>query len=178
MTAELPEIVPSVSDDGEHGVIVVGDREYMAMGDLVAAIPGLRDNAVQMALAVNGLTQRLDFDVILDPEAFEVASRDRIAREKPGATFRQGSYRLRDFGMPRFSAIHAPAIKGDRLVFFAVQSLTGLPYRVEAGRDGNDPVYVPAPLDAIDAVTEAEALTEEIDTRVEPADEEVEYREP
>ncbi len=51
--------------------------------------------------------------------------------------------------MPRFDAIHAPAIKGDRLVFFAVQTLTGLPYRVESGRDGNGPAYTPAQLDPL-----------------------------
>jgi hypothetical protein len=154
MTAALPEIIPSISDDGTTAIVVVGDREFTAMADLVAAFPALRDDAAQMALAVNGLAQKLAFDVILDPAGYETAARERIAAEDPDAPFRQGTYRLRDFGMPQFGVIHPPAIKGDRLVFYAVQSLTGLPYRVEAGRDGDGPAYAPAPLDPLAAAPE------------------------
>lgn len=151
MTDALPEIVPSISDDGTKGIVFAAGREFTTMADLVAAFPGLRDAPEQMALSINGLAQRLDFDVILDPAAYEAAARARIEREDPALHFRQGAYRLRDFGMPKFSVIHAPAIKGDKLVFYAVQSLTGLPYRVEAGRDGESPAYVPAPLDPLPA---------------------------
>ncbi len=160
MTTALPEIVPTISDDGTKGIVVAADREYATMAELVAAFPGLRDAPEQMALAVNGLAQRLDFDVILDPGAYEAAARARIAAEDPASAFRQGTYRLRDFGMPRFAVIHAPAIKGDRLVFYAVQSLTGLPYRVEAGRDGDGPTYAPAPLDPLSAAPDGPEVGE------------------
>lgn len=167
MTAALPEIVPSISDDGTTGIVVVGDQEFTTMADLVAAYPGVRDDAVQMALAVNGLAQRLAFDVILDPAAFEMAARARIAGENPDAPFRQGTYRLRDFGMPRFAVIHAPTIKDGKIVFYAVQSLTGLPYRVEAGRGGEAPIYAPAPLDALPAAPDAPLESDELASKLE-----------
>ncbi len=39
MTAALPEIVPSISDDGRTGIVVAGDEEFTTMADLVAAFP-------------------------------------------------------------------------------------------------------------------------------------------
>lgn len=149
MTAALPEFVLSTADDGSSGIVVAEDNEYTSMAALLAAYPALPEHPDQMAQAVNRFARNSGFEVILDPVAYETAARARIAAEDPAAPFVQGVYRLRDFGMPDFPAIHAPALQGGALVFFAEQALTGLPYRVAVGRDGENPVYEPQPLNPL-----------------------------
>ena len=156
MTADLPEFVLSNLDDGATGVVVAEDNEYTAIAALVAAYPALPDHPGQMAQAVNRFARNNGFDVIIDPAAYETAARARIAAEDPDAPFVQGVYRLRDFGIPDFPAIHAPALQGGALIFFAEQALTGLPYRVTVGRDGENPVYEPLPMNPLPANTAPE----------------------
>jgi hypothetical protein len=156
MIPALSEFILSTADDGSSGVVVVEGHEFDSVATLLSAYPALSDEPDRMALSVNQFARNTGFEVILDPAAYEAGARARIALEDPAAPFIQGVYRLRDFGIPDFTAIHGPRMQGDQLEFFAEQAFTGLPYRVTVARTGEGPVYEPVPLDPLPAEPRSE----------------------
>lgn len=171
MTKALPELFFGLGDGGNAGAVVAGTDVFTSMTDLIARHPALLEEAhiLSLARAANCLARGDYFEVIADPAAYETAARARIASEDPSEPFVQGVYRLRDFGMPDFAALHAPRRQGDRVVFCAVQALTGLPYLVSVAADGTGATYAPAPLVPLPD-PEPDALSEkELDRRAEAA---------
>ncbi len=158
MTDTIPQIVAGIGDDGRP-VVLVGEtgEEAADLAALRAAAPGLVQpaGAAALAVAVNHLAQGRDFRVIEDPAAFEAAYRARLAQEDPAQPWRQGVFRLSDYGIPDFAAIAAPALHGQVLVFFAEDARLGVPYRIEvdfaqAAPVVDDDSYRPLPLEPLD----------------------------
>ncbi|MEP3331645.1 hypothetical protein [Sedimentitalea sp.] len=87
------------------------------------------------------------YEVIADPVAFEAAYRARLEAEDPAQPWREGVMRFRDFGIPDFAEIAAPVLAGGVLVFFARDTFSGLPYKMELPLgDGPAPAYEPLAL--------------------------------
>ncbi len=148
---EISDIVPGHGPDGAPAAFV-GDTAYASLADLLRAEPGLTAPPAAAALAVHvtHFARDGDYALIDDPGAFEAAYRARIEREDPAQPWQQNVMRLRDFGLPDFASIHAPAQQDGTLVFFAVDALTGLPYRVTAAlADLSAPTYAPLPLSPV-----------------------------
>lgn len=145
---EISDIVPGHGPDGTPAAFV-GDTTYADLGQLLQAEPALMapEAAAGLALHVTHFARDGAYAVIDDPKSFESAYRERLEREDPNQPWQQNVMRLRDFGVPDFSAIHAPAHEGDALVFYASDALTGLPYRVTAPlSELSSPDFAPLPL--------------------------------
>jgi hypothetical protein len=134
MTESIPQIVAGIGDDGRP-VVLVGEtgQEAADIPSLRAVAPGLMQPAAALVLAeaVNHLAQGRAFKVIDDPAIFEANYRARLANEDPSQPWRQGVFRLIDYGMPDFSDIAAPKFNGQVLVYFAEDAQIGVPYRIE-----------------------------------------------
>jgi hypothetical protein len=136
--------------------VFVGPVAYMDNTSLLAAHPTLLsggDSETQaLALALNHFARGTDYEVILDPEAFEARYRATVATEPVDGEWSQGQVRLRDFGQPDFSQIHPPYLAGDVITFFARDAFTGLAYSANSPVEApQDAAYTPAPLTPIDA---------------------------
>jgi hypothetical protein len=132
MADTLPELTLGL-DDGNKPIVLVGDDEEAAsLAALLARVPALAGNALELARVVNHFAHGVEYDVIEDPAAFAAAYRARLAAEDPAAEWRENVRRLSDFGMPDFTAIRAPRIEGGRLLFHAVDGFLGVPYEVTA----------------------------------------------
>jgi hypothetical protein len=152
MTDSVPQVVTGAGDDGRPVVLVETGGEIADLAGLIA-VAGLMqaDAAEPLAIAVNHLAQGSDFRVIADPAAYEAAYRARLAQEDPAQPWRQGVFRLVDYGVPDFGTIEPPALKAQVLTFFAEHASLGIPYRVEADLGAaapvvNDDSYRPLPL--------------------------------
>ena len=148
---DLSDIVPGRDADGNPAAFIE-DTTFSSLSDLLAAEPGLLEAGAvgELARYVNHFARGDMYRVIEDPAAFEAAYHAKIAREDPNQPWQQNVMRLRDFGVPDFTAIHVPAIADNVLEFFARDAMTGLPYRVRAAIDDlSAPSYQPMPLTAI-----------------------------
>ena len=146
-TPPAPKLILGTSG-GKPVVLLPDGTEFTTLAPLLAALPGLLDpaDAAWLAQAVNQLAHGIDYEVILDPAAFETASRARLAAEDPAEPWREGVQRLGDYGVPDFAAIKAPQRVGEGLQFFAVERQIGLPYRVDLPSLRQPPVYDPVRL--------------------------------
>lgn len=134
MTDALPQVSLGTGD-GSQAIVMIGDEDQEAsdLAGLFTLAPALKEPeaAQDAALAINHLAQGAAFDVILDPGAFAEEYKAKLAAEDPHAAWSQDVVRLHDYGIPDFAAIQPPATAGQHLVFFAVDSYLGVPYRVE-----------------------------------------------
>lgn len=140
MTDALPDIELDLSLDGPNAVIVGGAHKVVRLDKLVEIAPGLLQPAAASRLAelANYLLLGDDFSVITEPGDYAIAFRARLATEDPSLPWRPGVVRLCDFGVPDFDEIKAPELSNGRLVFFARDSFTGLPYRIELDPQATD----------------------------------------
>lgn len=132
---DVPELILGLSDSGDGGVIVAGDVEHGDLAGLLAEWPGLLGAAEPLALAVNQFAQGLAFEVIVTPDAYRAEIEAEVAGEDLSRPWTQSETRISDFGLPDFDEIAAPRIEGGRLIYFAADDLTRLPYRVEVAVD-------------------------------------------
>jgi len=155
MSEPLPEIIAGLSREDGSGIAVVESDVFADLPALLAAYPALRapENALALARILTHFARKSAYQVIEDPAAFETDYLARMETEDPTAPWRQGVYRLRDYGKPDFAAIYAPRNTDAGLVFFARDDMIGMPYRVTAGPDDASlqaPVYTPMPLMPVD----------------------------
>ena len=134
MADGLPPLSMDVTTDGT-AVVIVDGQQVQDVSGLLDLAPNIVDPKYARAYSrlVNHLSAGYEYDVIMDPVAFEARYRARYEAEDPDAQAVAGQVRLRNFAMPDFSAIHPPAIEGGKLVYFAENAYLGVPYRVEAG---------------------------------------------
>ncbi|MBI1173278.1 hypothetical protein GC209_17965 [bacterium] len=135
----------------ERNTLKVGDEVFESLAALLARHPefGAEASAADLAIAANHLLRGSDYEVILDPAAFEAAYRARIAGEDLSQGYADGDARLSDFGLPDFAQIAVPRIAGDQIAYFARDALTGLPYRATASLTSDAAEYLPLALTAI-----------------------------
>lgn len=164
MSDAAPEIALALGDDLEP-VVMVGDEAAADMAALMALAPALAEpaQAAALALAVNHFAHGGDYAVIEDPAAFEADYLAKLAAEDPSAEWREGVLRLTDHGVPDFAQVTAPAWSGGRLVFHAVDTFMGLPYRVEAAGPTAAPEYEPLPLEPLPRAAVAGAPVDDPD---------------
>jgi hypothetical protein len=148
MSAASSPIALGLAEHGEPVVLLGGGRQAADLPELLRLAPGLRTDgpAGDLAHAVNHLAHGTDYDVITDPASFASTYLARIAREDPDAEWQEGVVRLRDFGVPDFERIAPPELAGDALIYYAVDSFLGLPYRVVLSDFARSPSYEPLPL--------------------------------
>ncbi len=149
MADDVPRLDLGLTGEGKP-VVLLGTRGEQAtdMATLLRLAPGLASpaHAADLALAVNHLAHSGEYRVITDPQAFEHAYRTRLAGEDPNAPWHEGVVRLRDYGVPDFTQVHAPSFTAGRLTFYAVDMYLGVPYRVELTDLLAAPTYAPLPL--------------------------------
>jgi hypothetical protein len=147
MPASLPPLSLQLSDTGTPVVRVEGEP-IDSIAELLRRVPVLAEPNWVKALArfVNHLSHGYDYEMIMDPAAFEVAYRAAYEAEPEVATDAPiVPVRLRDLGLPDFTCIRPPTMVGDTLVFFVRSGFYGIPYQVAYERDGNT-VYTPVPM--------------------------------
>ncbi len=164
----------SVTPQGEI-VVMVGEAQASSAADLLAMAPNA--SPANWAEILNELATSGEFELILDPDAFQAQYEATMAEEDPEKGWSQDAMRLRDFGIPDFSSVSPPQRNGSTLVYFARDIFNGLPYRAEVNLAEGDgvPVYDPLPLSATPepaaVVTPVDELPDDIDD-VEEEDEE------
>lgn len=148
MAEDLPRIEFGLDDQGRPVVLLGEQGEAADMAGLLGRAAALASpgRATDLAHAANHLAHGAEYRVIDDPAAFAAAYRARLDREDPNQEWREGVIRLRDFGVPDFAAIKPPQTAAGRLVFYAEDRFTGLPYRAEAADLTATPSYSPMPL--------------------------------
>lgn len=134
MAEGLPPLNMNVNDAGT-AVVIVDGQEVQDISGLIDLAPNIVDPKYARAYArlVNHLANGYEFNVIMDPDAFEASYRERYDAEDPDEKTVAGQVRLRNYGLPDFSVIEAPKISDNTLVFYAENAFLGVPYRVEAG---------------------------------------------
>lgn len=134
MTDDVPQILLGLGDASEY-IVMIGEEEaeVNTLAKLLTFAPALKEpeGAAEAARAINYLSQGAAFRVIEDPATFEAQYRATLASEDTSAPWAEGVIRLSDYGVPDFTTIAAPQTSAARLVFYAVDDLLGLPYRVE-----------------------------------------------
>ena len=90
------------------------------------------------------LSEGFEFGVITDPDGFQSAYLEQIAKEAD-TEWQQGQPRLSDFGTPDFSTLTGPMIDNGTLVFFADDKYLGIAYRVTMPFDALVADYQPMP---------------------------------
>lgn len=133
MTTELPEIALGIDPDTGGPFAMIGDErltEWSAVLEACAAA-GAGSDAPTIARLFGHFARPLSYEPIDDPAEFEARFREALVSEDHDRGWVQSSPRLGDFGIPEFASIHPPRIEGDRLVFFARDTFTGMPYRAE-----------------------------------------------
>ena len=141
MTDAIPQVTLGLGA-GSECVVMIGaeDHEATDLARLFTIAPELKQSeaAQDAALAVNHLAQGAAFDVILDPDAFAKGYKAKLAAEDPSADWSQDVVRLHDYGIPDFDMIQPPTTANEHLVYFAVDSYLGVPYRIEVNLGGSD----------------------------------------
>lgn len=134
MADGLPPLHMDINSSGA-AVVVVDGQEIQDISGLVDLAPNIVDPKFARAYArlVNHLAYAYEYNVIMDPETFEASYREKYESEDPDEKVMAGQVRLRNYGLPDFSAIQPPMIDGNKLIFFAESAYLGVPYRVEAG---------------------------------------------
>jgi hypothetical protein len=110
MSDDFSNLVFGSTADGEQGMIAVEGARFTDLPSLLEHLPALAnsENATDLARVANHLARRKLYKVIDDPAAFEAAYRETFEAEADDVAWEQGVFRLRDFGMPDFSAITEP----------------------------------------------------------------------
>lgn len=160
---DLPEIALGL-DGAARPVVLLGEAEEADdMAGLLRLAPALAGpaHALALARAANHFAAAAEYRVIENPAAFEAAYRARLAGEDPAAPFVAGVIRLRDFGVPDFTAITPPAFADGVLRFFAEHRFIGLPYRAETADLASPPVYAPMPLTPLPSPEAPEDVADE-----------------
>jgi len=116
----------TLGDDGIVGL--VNDEEVLE--DLAALQQRAPDAPAEDLARVASALGEPGYDVILDPAKYEALTMARFEKEDPAMPWQPTVMRIRDFGLPDFSAIERPRLDGQTLVYFARDTHTGLPYRV------------------------------------------------
>lgn len=147
MQSSRPEIALGLNNEAEP-VVLVGDQAASTVVDLLRLAPDITEdaNAAMLAQALNHLASGDEFAVITDPAAYVTAYRAKLATEDPTQPAQPGVIRLCDFGTPNFAAITPPRMDRGTLIFFAVRTYWGLPYRASVVDLTDPPVYQPVPL--------------------------------
>lgn len=143
MADGMPPIDFDFAADGAP-VVIVAEAPAKSLDEALRLAPALGTPQWTAAYAqvANHLAHGDRFSVILDPEAFRTAYLAQRAAEDPAEVPRPGVIRLTNYGIPAFDQIARPAMDGDRLVFFAVNTSLGIPYKVTMA-PGEKPVYRP-----------------------------------
>jgi hypothetical protein len=149
MIDQPPAIVLGIGDDGGKLVLPGDAGQAHDMTELLRMAPDLERHPLPLAQAINHFAYGGHYRVIGDPGQFETEYKAKLAKEDPNAPWQEGVIRLRDFGVPNFATIKAPAVSGERLVFYAVDTVLGVPYKVECASLTANPVYQPVPLTAL-----------------------------
>ncbi|MEM9145732.1 MAG: hypothetical protein AAGC57_05995 [Pseudomonadota bacterium] len=153
MPDDLPPMIYSLSAEGTP-IVVVGTDEVGSQTEILQSHPDLvtTEQASALAKVVNHFAREFRYEVIEDPAAYEDAYRSQVAAEDADAEFQQGKPRLRDFGIPDFTAILAPHFDGATLVYYARDRYLGIPYRASVAASGDTvgtPSYTPMALSEI-----------------------------
>jgi hypothetical protein len=147
-------VVLGIDDDGGKLVLPSGAGQAHDMKELLGMAPDLAQHPLPLAQAVNHFAFGSRYHVISDPQKFEADYKAKLASEDPRQPFNERVMRLRDFGVPDFAAIKAPAVSGGHLVFYATESTLGVPYKVECATLTAQPHYTPVPLTPLPPVDE------------------------
>ncbi len=148
MTAVLPPITFVLTKQGSPA-LMVAEAEAATLAEVLQRAPGITDPhwTRLYARVVNHLAYGYDYEMIMDPAAFEAEFRaaweaepETVADDAPVTP-----PRLRDLGMPEFSQIQPPAVVDGELVFYVRSNHYGIPYRV-GRRPGAEPTYTPVPM--------------------------------
>lgn len=145
------QIEMDVNSDGNPYVEISLDgriRIVTSTDDLMGAMPFLKDTTkwiVLYARLINFLSEGYRFELITKPNEFEAKYRETYEAEDPNEEITPGTQRLHNYGIPDFSEIESPKKDGDTLIFFAVNTFTGFPYKAvytEEGKAEYTPVTV------------------------------------
>ena len=133
----LPPISMEISGSGAPYVIV-DEQEANDVDTLLRLAPNLTDPYWLKARAqlTNHIASGFEYEVILNPDAFEDAYMAQYNSEDPDEDVPPGTIRLIDYGVPDFEEITTPKLDGETLVFYAREATLGVPYRVEVKGDG------------------------------------------
>lgn len=120
-------------DDSDQPVIEFQGREYSSLTDLVAATPLLSDAKFlpQYTHIANFLLTGIGFMVIDDPVAFRRRYEKNAGKLTP------------EYGVYDISSIREPYIENGKLIFFAENNASGVPYKVTSPfpMDGSECSY-------------------------------------
>ncbi|HMO07264.1 MAG TPA: hypothetical protein PKD10_06395 [Paracoccaceae bacterium] len=143
MADGMPPINFDYATDGAP-VVIVAEAPAKNLDEALRLAPALGDPKWTAAYAqvANHLAHGDRFSVILDPEAFRTGYLAQREAEDPAEAPAPGRIRLRNYGIPAFDTIARPGMEGGSLVFFAVNTSLGIPYRVTMA-PGAAPVYRP-----------------------------------
>ncbi|QYK40171.1 MAG: hypothetical protein KF887_12035 [Paracoccaceae bacterium] len=148
MADGLPPIAFYLNDSGAP-VIMVAREPVDNLPEVLARVPDLADpHWIKVyARVVNHLTYGYDYEMIMDPAAFEAEYRaawaaepETVPEDTPVAPVR-----LRDMGMPEFGMIRPPEKVDGNLVFYVRSGFYRIPYQVVVTPDGQA-TYVPVPM--------------------------------
>lgn len=144
MADGLPPISLEVANSGSPYVIV-GEAQASDYDALMALAPALLepDWIRVRAQLINHISNGYEYAVILDPEEFKEKYLAEFEAEDADTPAAPGQRRLRAFGKPDFDQIEPPKMDGDSLVFFAVDSYLGIPYRAVSDGAGTELTYTP-----------------------------------
>ncbi|MFN4158315.1 MAG: hypothetical protein ACK4GO_07935 [Gemmobacter sp.] len=139
MADGLPPITFFMTDSGAP-VVIIAQEPVDTLAEALNRAPDLTDpHWVKVyARVVNHLNHGYDYEMIMDPAAFEATYRAAHAAEPevvPDDT-PVVPVRLRDLGMPDFAQIRPPAMVDGDLVFFVRSGFYGIPYRVVHSPEG------------------------------------------
>jgi hypothetical protein len=149
MIDQPPAIVLGIDDDGGKLVLPRDAGQAHDMGELLKMAPDLSRHPLALAQAVNHFAHGGKYQVIGDPAQFEAEYKAKLATEDPNQPWQEGVIRLRDFGVPDFASIKAPAVSGGQLEFYAVDTALGVPYKADCASLTGSPTYEPVHLTAL-----------------------------
>ncbi|MEP1588456.1 MAG: hypothetical protein ABJR46_13155 [Tateyamaria sp.] len=131
--SDIPMVELILGEAMQPAVVVEARVEVASIPELIREAPELLvpEGAVPLAQSINFLAVGDGFQVIENPSSFRAAYEAQIAKEDPDTPWSEGVVRLIDYGVPDFDQISAPNWTGEALVFFARDTFTGLPYRVQ-----------------------------------------------
>lgn len=143
MADALPPVELDFADSGSP-VVIIEQIEVDDATRLLQAAPALADPKWAFAFAqmVNHIMQGDEYELIIDPAAFQASYMETYNAEDPDEEVGAGTIRLHNFGIPDFAAMHPPKLEGDTLVFFAENMFMGIPYKATM-EPGQTPVYEP-----------------------------------
>lgn len=153
MSEDLPLLTLSRDQEKNRIVVVTGTdvraSDPAGLATAASALASTPEGLASYCDALNFLARDTEYRVIHDPAAFVARYERRLAAEDPNAPWQEGVVRLRDFGVCDTSVIAAPSVVGEKVVFFAEDDFTGLPYQVTGpapSAPSGDVQYEPVPV--------------------------------